>query len=325
MDSDAGGQPRAVAGGSGAHLFDVDCPAVRFCAAVGDVNAALSPSRTAEAAQRYDGTRWRRVRTPATPGTVGLFGVACASARLCVASGQAIVGGHNNAYALVDRGGGYRHTAVSSPAGPAGFSSFDDIDCPTTHFCLAVGNYAPPGSSKQHTWAELYNGASWRRIATPNPPSGPNGASLGSVSCPRAGDCLAVGQASSFTQSQPILMRLHAGHFRILPIPAVLAGTVPAGVSCQRTSATCEFTAVRFDSAAQTTHSLAVSMNAGTFGAPLSADVPGAGAQQTAGLSCPPAGACVISGSWSPDARGQTTHPYAQQVTPAAVTLTLAS
>ena len=171
----------------------------------------------------------------------------------------------------------------------------------------------------------MTSGAEAHRGATPKPPSGPNGASFGSVSCPRVGDCLAAGLASSFTRPHPILARLHAGHFRVLPIPGALAGTVPAGVSCQGTSATCELIAERFDAAAQTSHTLAVSMNAGTFGAPLSADVAGAGSQLPGGVSCPPAGACAITGSWSPDARGNALHPYAEQVTPAGVMLTLAS
>jgi hypothetical protein len=317
--------PRVVAGGSGAHLFGVDCPTVRFCAAVGDANVALSPSRMADAAQRFDGTRWRRVRTPATAGTVGLFAVACASPRLCVASGAAIVAGHNNAYVLVDHGSGYRSTAVSSPAGPAGSSGLSGIDCPTSRFCLAVGEYAGPGSSKNHPWAERYDGVRWRRVAAPNPSSGPNGVTLSAVSCPRAGDCLAVGRASTATASQPVLMRLRAGRLRLVATPSALAGSVPVGVSCQGTSATCELIAQRPDAAAQVLHTLAVSMTAGAFGAPLSADVPGAGSQLPFGVSCPPSGPCTAVGSWSPDPRGDTSSPYAQEITPTTVTVSLSS
>ena len=59
---------------------------------------------------------------------------------------------------------------------------------------MAVGDYSDPAVTTDTTVAEQWNGTTWTVLTTPSPATF---SILGSVSCPSAGHCIAVGGSSA--------------------------------------------------------------------------------------------------------------------------------
>jgi hypothetical protein len=204
-------------------LYDVSCVTRKFCMATGGRAGA----------EVWKGRRWRLTDVPLLiPSTSGLVtGLSCDHTWFCLAVGYITADPQKKMpRPLGETWGGF----VWSPAGNAPFlrnSSFTMSSC-TAHFgCMAVGDlggnlaarwhlgwqvFAPPGPaaligiscvnaasncmavgsySRAGTLfdlADVWNGKTWRTTTSPRPASG-----LVSVSCPKAGRCVAVGTAAS--------------------------------------------------------------------------------------------------------------------------------
>lgn len=80
--------------------------------------------------------------------------------------------------------------SIEATANPTVTSLLSGVSCSSPHACTAVGSFQT-GTGAYKTLAERWNGRKWTRQPTPNPA----GLSpvLVAVSCPRAGDCVAVG------------------------------------------------------------------------------------------------------------------------------------
>jgi hypothetical protein len=149
----------------------------------GDIFATNHPAQSAKL--------WlRRYIDPKT----AITGISCPSAQLCVAvdaSGR-VMHSTNPIGAVTDWSKPVRVNPTAAPGG--GVAGFSAIDCPTTTFCIAIGN----GASNQ--------------IATTTNPSGPasawtlttvgNGVLLDSVSCAGATLCT-VGGSNIYYSTTP--------------------------------------------------------------------------------------------------------------------------
>jgi hypothetical protein len=184
----------------GIAMSGVACASRRQCLAVGHdssgsgVVVALSPATGAI-------LRGQRVRIIAGTGGVGLEGVACPLANLCVAVGENSRRSAGIAVPLNPATGAIRHGQSIQNVTHKGI--LFDLACPSTTVCLAVG------------W-----GASQPSLAVPiDPRSGavskgqsdqsisPRAAMLTSVTCPSTSLCLAVGNDTgdpSVGQAVPI-------------------------------------------------------------------------------------------------------------------------
>ena len=133
--------------------------------------------------------------SPSPPGVVAsqLDAVSCPAPGRCVAVGSAYPSSVIQ-HALIEQLSAGKWAVMSDPAvAKATDSPLAGVSCPAAGFCAAVGyaRYQPP----QVTWqalAETWNGSSWKqeRLPLPGNASPP---SLAAVSCPEAGNCIAVG------------------------------------------------------------------------------------------------------------------------------------
>ncbi len=213
--------PPAMTGSS--ELRRISCPTAGFCMAIGEAQRAAL-------AMRLSGGVWTVLPMPKGDPSADLFGVSCPSTSWCMAAGQG--SGLKGMVSAVFTGGGWR--TVSSPAiKGASLVTLNDVDCASRRFCMAVGNTTDFGSTLHgELVTAVYNGSSWRLV--PPPVSFTRTLpSLNGVSCPRAGECFAVGNRNFYTASpgRQLMIRFRAGRWTVMSAPAA-AETEPLSVSC---------------------------------------------------------------------------------------------
>ena len=179
-------------GSDNAGLNGLACPSETFCMAVG---SAIAPGQNnpTTLTERWDGARWSLVASPSGGQNAGLTGVSCTNATNCTA-----VGSYSNGKAphlsplrtLIEHWNGRSWSIVASPnpAGPdpAGTDNYlSGVACPSTTFCVAVGN------GNAAALIEQWDGRSWSIVASPNHNLGDY--NLFGVSCTSASFCMAVG------------------------------------------------------------------------------------------------------------------------------------
>jgi hypothetical protein len=109
------------------------------------------------------------------------------------------------------------------------------ISCAAKYTCTAVGSYLKEGKTK--ALAERYNEESgvWS-VQTSATSAGE--AVLKDVSCPSAGECIAVGREGSAANPKPLAERWNGSSWSVLTVPAPPGGTYSSlsKVSCISTS-----------------------------------------------------------------------------------------
>lgn len=229
----AGAAISPMAGGSNDFFNGDSCTGRTFCMAVGGYtlnghNPGLS--------QMLTGGLWVTESVPSPSQGVNIFAneVSCASPASCLFVGDHFAGqrGPTSNLAEAWNGSSWRIVTATGPAGAA-FSGLDDVACPTTRFCLAVG-FAGRARTFQDTAYTWKKGTTWRRITVPHPHRARN-SELGGLACFNARNCMAVGNYTS-TRGRflPFAVRWHDGRWKLLTTPAVRGGqsTTFQGISC---------------------------------------------------------------------------------------------
>ena len=176
------------------------CRSAVTCTAVGTApspSVGLAPDGLA--VSRLTSTGWSE-QTPVAPaGTAGaqFTNVSCS---LGGGSQCAAVGSYENSdggqSVLAERGspGSWSLTPAPTPSGVYA-ATLTSVSCPTTAFCMAVGDTAQTlFSASREPLAETWNGSSWQLVPLPDP--GTNfGNQLVSVSCASKDFCVAIGSA----------------------------------------------------------------------------------------------------------------------------------
>ncbi len=204
-------------------LFDVSCAAAGDCIAVG--GAEHGPL-----AMGLSGGVWRRLPVPARDRSATLYGVSCPTEHWCLAAG---VGDQEKGMASdLFTGGAWRTVPAPAVKGVSIFA-LDALSCASRHFCMAVGDATIFGATLHgKLMAFLYNGSAWRAVAVPIafPRTLP---SLEGVSCPRAGECVAVGNSNFYSASpgRQLIIRFRAGRWSPMAARARV-GTEPLAISC---------------------------------------------------------------------------------------------
>ena len=150
---------------SGSPLISISCPSTSFCAAVDLAGYALT----------FNGSSWTPRTQIDTTGN-GASAVGCASASFCVAGD---VGGNGFVY------NGSSWSGPITINNTSNHEDIGDIACPSTSFCVAVGQ---AGSVETST----NGGTTWT-----NPPQIIGSNNLTSVSCPSTTFCVAVDTAGN--------------------------------------------------------------------------------------------------------------------------------
>jgi hypothetical protein len=196
---------RSPAGGSYGNLAAIVCTAKASCTAGGSYEATATHSGAPMIAIESSG-RWARgVRirlpadAPASDGSATIAGISCPSRSACVATGNYTLP-TNALHGLITTGHASTWSRARTPDLPAGSMAAGDsfltgVSCTRPGSCVAVGGYTTLAGSAE-AMAETESVGHWKRaviIRSPaNAGSNPQ-AHLAAVSCPKAGDCVAVG------------------------------------------------------------------------------------------------------------------------------------
>lgn len=216
----AGAAAAPAAGGSNEFFNSDSCAGSTFCMAIG--NYTLN-GHTPALSEVLTGGHWvvRHVRSPAHGINTFANEVSCASAARCLFVGDHFAGQQGPSANLAEAWNG-RSWHIITTTGPAGaaFSLLTDVACPTTSFCLVVGQ----AGSTSHAQATAYtwrNRTTWRGIAVPHPRHA-RSSDLSGVACVDASRCMAVGDYTSARGvNLPFAARWHEGQWKLLTTPAV--------------------------------------------------------------------------------------------------------
>jgi hypothetical protein len=226
------------------YLNSVTCMSTSDCWAVGYYYNNGSITQTL--IERWDGTSWAIVPSPNTSATRNnfLYGVTCASASNCWATGGYYTGSVNQT--LIERWDGTSWAIVSSPNG----STTDQnvlygVTCASASECWAVGFYLSRLNSilagVNQTLILRWDGSSWTISPSANSlPIQDN--HLFSVTCTSATECWAVGDylnnSGTSRYAQSLIQRWDGGSWTIASSPNTsdTQTNVLFGVGC--TSAT---------------------------------------------------------------------------------------
>ena len=199
-------------------LQSVACGSTKSCVAVGGrPSTAKGPGGTL--AEKWNGTTWAVVKSPNPTGSDGavLNGVACTSAKNCLAAGNYFTSSHTTLPAA-ERWNGTKWSVVSVPA-PSGATdaSLGAISCASSTSCQAVG------INGESTLAESWNGSKWKIVPSPNPvPGKPN--SLAGVACPATSECWAVGLDFAVSEGAGLTEKWNGSKWSVVSTPAGKGG-----------------------------------------------------------------------------------------------------
>ena len=293
--------------GTNQDLNTDSCPATTFCMAVGNYDLSGHVPGLSEVLSA--GT-WIVKPVPSPSRGVNVFAneVSCSSASSCLFVGQHWAGSNGPGTNLAEawNGSSWRIVTAAGPAGTS-FSSLNDVACPTSKFCLVVGD-AGTSASRYHDLAYTWtHGTNWRRISVPNPAHARN-SELSGLDCSGAAHCMAVGNYTSATgRYLPFAARWTNGRWRILTVPAI-RGQVQMnfqGISCP-TAGECVAAGSTVDNTRQGYyHAFAERWSGGAWHLSTLRRAPSV----FLGVSCPAAGRCFASGYTFPSLTG-----YAHQL-----------
>lgn len=210
------------AGGSYGNLGAIACTAKGSCTAGGSYEATATKSREPMIVTESSG-RWARgvaIRLPAnsarTDGSATIAAFACPSRSDCVAVGNYTLP-TNALHGLITTGHARSWSTARAPVLPAGSAATGEsyltgVSCTRPGSCVAVGGYTTLASSGE-AMAETESGGHWRRALTIRPPADASGnpsAHLSAVSCPKAGDCVAVGGYTTKSLDEEVMAAVEA-------------------------------------------------------------------------------------------------------------------
>ena len=216
-------------------LNSVACASAANCTAVGQYyRAASGPQLTL--VERWNGRAWRVEPSPSIGRGSTLDSVACPSPASCTAVGSLIIGWNGVSWKVELRSSPFVSVSCAAPGScmavgvtpggtpesghfdgtswklqpmprpphPAQNITLAAVSCAGPDFCLAVGDYSygvgamPSPTARDKTFAERWNGSSWRVIPTVNVASWNQ---LTAVSCTSPRSCTAVGSSASQSRS----------------------------------------------------------------------------------------------------------------------------
>jgi hypothetical protein len=221
------------------------CRSAATCTAVGTApgpTVGSGPDRLA--VSRRTSAGWSD-QTPVDP--VGTAGAEFTDVSCSLGGGSqcAAVGSYENSdggqNVLAERGspGSWSLTPAPTPSGVYA-ATLTSVSCPSTTFCMAVGNTAQTlFSTSREPLAETWNGSSWQMVPLPDPGTN-SGNELVSVSCASKDFCVAIGSAvqkSGLSEtSEQLVETWSAGSWQIAPGTLTATASPQLAVSCPTTT-----------------------------------------------------------------------------------------
>jgi hypothetical protein len=203
----------AVPGETGNGVDDapmaISCLSALSCVFAGGTYVGGSDDRTL--LTTWNGRAFTPMKTAASAGLNGftLSDVSCASAKSCVAVGVVANAAGTNwlGSTLVWNGRSWTAAKVAWPKGTVQAYLFG-VSCPSPRNCVAVGTAGTADSVGAQSLS--YNGTSWSRQRVPAPGNGAS-STMSDVSCPRSGDCVAIGEVGDFNLNTATVMPRQMG------------------------------------------------------------------------------------------------------------------
>jgi IPT/TIG domain len=219
--------------GYGAVLAGDSCSgsAISNCTAVGSYENASHKFVTL--AERLFKGEWS-VQTTTNPGSAEdrLASVGCSATKVCIAVG----GEKNTGEATRPLFESWNGTSWATQTSPALTGTTEarmlGVYCQKESFCMAVGSKVTT-AGKTVPLAERWNGSEWL-LTEPPLPGGATGATLDSVSCPKATSCTAVGYSTFAEGHQPLIEQWNGTSWVIeeAVTPSYASSAKLLGVSC---------------------------------------------------------------------------------------------
>ncbi len=172
----------------------------------------------------------RNSAADSVPAQHSLASVSCVSPTTCVAVGQRVTTS-NRDLTFAESWNGRRWQVLPQPPSPGSLDSLAAVSCAARSACMAVGSYesVQPAKPKPHVQilnlAALWNGHTWKLLATPDHGTGNQ---LTGVSCTAADRCVAVGWSLAGT----IAESWNGSHWRLMTTPNPAPDIVLNSVSC---------------------------------------------------------------------------------------------
>ena len=176
-------------------LYSISCFSAKNCTAVGNWAYHSEFVQSHTLAERWNGSKWSKQTTPEpSASSIARFdGVACPTAKMCVAVGADFTGlgsAYTNPILAVWNGSKWTLDKIKEPSG--GSNGFlEGVACSGARQCLAVGYYVNRSNSTQNL-VETWNGSTWTAGVPANSSASYN--VLDGIACPARNDCFAVGQ-----------------------------------------------------------------------------------------------------------------------------------
>jgi RHS repeat-associated protein len=182
----------APANGKGSvQLHSVSCAATTACVAVGQYVSALGgpfseePTEEKTLVEVWNGSAWSEQSSPNPSGKSfnALAGVSCSSQAVCTAVGSSRpTSGEANEVTLGVRWNGEPWFLQSTPnPTPQKKSEFEDVSCPATSKCVAVGNDNYRGKG----FFEVWDGSAWSLASSLS-------GQVKEISCPTTFFCVSI-------------------------------------------------------------------------------------------------------------------------------------
>ena len=226
-------RPAAAVTGS---LAGVSCASAHDCFAVG-YRAPTKTKPAATLAEKWNGTTWAVVTTPAPTGSHGaqFWGVSCLTTKDCLAVGQYDTGSDDGTLPFGEQWNGTKWSLVTVPA-PSGAeqSSLLSISCVSSTDCWASGAVTLSSTSYK-TLTESWNGSAWKIVSSPSPDSSKPDV-LSGVTCAAASACWAVGYDFPSSDTGSLTEELSGSTWKVVHTPYSASGEL-IGDACSGASA----------------------------------------------------------------------------------------
>lgn len=281
-------------------LLSVSCLSATECSAAGYYIAGGTTSQTL--LEHWNGASWSIVSTPNTSGSLTnqFSGIACLSPTQCFAAGLADHGAGTDQTLIEQLNGGSWIIAITpnfNDIGSAPHNSLSTITCNSAMDCWAVGQYTTPTNVAQ-TSIEYWDGNSWTLVSSPNTSTSLDN-SVVSVACASKSQCWAVGfRDSGAGITQTLIQHWDGISWSIVPSPNSSPTQLNSldGVTCTSSSDCWAIGAYLNGSVQQT---LFVHWNGAAWSIVSSPNTSPTQTNIPAGIACPSANNCWVSGFYN--------------------------
>ncbi len=192
--------------------------------------------------------------------------------------------------------GPWRAEPTPNPGGRAN-GTLEAISCGGPRACITVGFYANDAGTPV-TLAQVWNGTTWRRLATPSP-AGAIASQLTGISCAGPYACTASGYyINAQGVTVPLAEQWNGASWRIRAVPAPASATASGlfAVSC-RSARACT-AAGTYDNGTGHALPLAEGWNGTSWRIQATPGPAGAVASELDAVSCTSPRACIAAGTW---------------------------